>query len=72
MLSTRSTVLLLAVLLVAACRMPPPVYMIQGRPQPTQVPYAPPAPRLEVPPAPPDESYVWQDGYWSWDGSEYS
>jgi len=32
---------------------------------------APPAPVVEVTPAPPAPGYVWQPGYWSWDGVQY-
>src|ERR1700692_4878049 len=33
--------------------------------------FAPPAPVVEVVPAPPAPGYVWQPGYWSWDGVQY-
>jgi WXXGXW repeat (2 copies) len=32
---------------------------------------APPAPVVEVVPAPPAPGYVWQPGYWSWNGVQY-
>jgi hypothetical protein len=32
---------------------------------------APPAPVVEVAPAPPAPGYVWQPGYWSWNGFQY-
>jgi hypothetical protein len=32
---------------------------------------APPAPIVEVRPAPPDRGYVWIDGYHRWDGGAY-
>jgi YXWGXW repeat-containing protein len=32
---------------------------------------APPAPAIEVVPAPPAPGYVWQPGYWSWNGVQY-
>ena len=32
---------------------------------------APPAPVVEVVPAPPAPGYVWQPGYWSWNGFQY-
>lgn len=31
----------------------------------------PPAPLVETPPLPPPGGYVWQPGYWSWDGVRY-
>lgn len=33
--------------------------------------FAPPAPVVEVVPAPPAPGYVWQPGYWSWNGVQY-
>ena len=33
--------------------------------------FAPPAPVVEVVPAPPPPGYVWQPGYWSWNGVQY-
>jgi hypothetical protein len=32
---------------------------------------APPAPVVEVAPAPPAPGYVWQPGYWNWNGVQY-
>ena len=32
---------------------------------------APPAPLVEPVPAPPAPGYVWQPGYWSWNGVQY-
>ena len=32
---------------------------------------APPAPVVEAVPAPPAPGYVWQPGYWSWNGFQY-
>jgi WXXGXW repeat (2 copies) len=32
---------------------------------------APPAPVVEPVPSPPDPGYVWQPGYWSWNGVQY-
>lgn len=32
---------------------------------------APPAPVVEAVPAPPAAGYVWQPGYWSWNGVQY-
>jgi WXXGXW repeat (2 copies) len=32
---------------------------------------APPAPVVEVAPPPPAPGYVWQPGYWSWNGVQY-
>ena len=32
---------------------------------------APPAPIVEVVPAPPAVGYVWQPGHWSWNGIAY-
>jgi YXWGXW repeat-containing protein len=32
---------------------------------------APPAPIVEVAPAPPAVGYVWRPGYWSWNGARY-
>jgi hypothetical protein len=32
---------------------------------------APPAPVVEPVPAPPGPGYVWQPGYWSWNGVQY-
>jgi hypothetical protein len=31
----------------------------------------PPAPPVEAVPPPPAPGYVWNPGYWSWDGSKY-
>ena len=33
--------------------------------------FAPPAPVVEVVPPPPAPGYVWQPGYWSWNGVQY-
>jgi WXXGXW repeat (2 copies) len=33
--------------------------------------FAPPAPVAEVVPPPPAPGYVWQPGYWSWNGVRY-
>jgi hypothetical protein len=33
--------------------------------------FAPPAPVVEVVPPPSAPGYVWQPGYWSWDGVQY-
>jgi hypothetical protein len=33
--------------------------------------FAPPAPVVEVAPPPPAPGYVWQPGYWSWNGVRY-
>ena len=33
--------------------------------------FAPPAPVIEVVPPPPAPGYVWQPGYWSWNGVQY-
>ena len=33
--------------------------------------FAPPAPVVEAVPAPPAPGYVWQPGYWSWNGVQY-
>jgi hypothetical protein len=33
--------------------------------------FAPPAPVVEVAPPPPAPGYVWQPGYWSWNGVQY-
>lgn len=32
---------------------------------------APPAPAVETVPAPPAPGYVWQPGYWAWNGAQY-
>src|ERR1700732_3205919 len=32
---------------------------------------APPVPGVEAVPAPPAPGYVWQPGYWSWNGVQY-
>jgi hypothetical protein len=63
--------LLATALLANACYLPPPVYYVQERPGMHRVPGPPPAPRLEVPPLQPDESYLWREGYWAWDGNDY-
>ena len=34
-------------------------------------PMAPPAPMVEVVPAPPAYGYVWTPGYWAWHGDRY-
>jgi hypothetical protein len=57
--------------LVGGCYTPAPVFILQGPPEAVEVTGAPPEARLEIPPAPPDESYLWQPGYWNWDGGEY-
>ena len=31
----------------------------------------PPAPIVETPPPPPAPGYVWQPGYWAWNGVQY-
>ena len=56
---------------LGGCYVPPPVYVLQAPPEQVQVAEAPPEPRLEIPPPSPDESYLWQPGYWNYDGSEY-
>ena len=33
--------------------------------------FAPPAPIAEVVPPPPAPGYIWQPGYWSWNGVQY-
>jgi hypothetical protein len=33
--------------------------------------FAPPVPVVEAVPAPPAPGYVWQPGYWSWNGAQY-
>jgi WXXGXW repeat (2 copies) len=33
--------------------------------------FAPPAPVVEAVPPPPAPGYVWQPGYWSWNGVQY-
>src|ERR1700745_3856681 len=33
--------------------------------------FAPPAPVVETVPVPPAPGYVWQPGYWSWNGVQY-
>jgi WXXGXW repeat (2 copies) len=33
--------------------------------------FAPPAPVVEVVPPSPAPGYVWQPGYWSWNGTQY-
>ena len=61
----------LVALVLTGCRAPAPVYMVREEPELVCVDEPPPAPQLEVPPAPPDESYVWQAGYWRWDDGGY-
>lgn len=61
----------LAALVLSGCRTPAPVYVVREEPELICVDEPPPEPRLEVPPAPPDESYVWQPGYWQWDEGSY-
>jgi hypothetical protein len=34
-------------------------------------PFAPPPPRIEMPPAPPSATAAWQPGHWSWTGGQY-
>lgn len=59
----RATVLMAAVALVSAAA---PVYA-------QRVVVAPPAPLVEVVPAPPIAGYyVWRPGYWSWNGIRYA
>ena len=64
-MSRRATLLLLcaAVLVLAAA---PGVARVGVRSS-----IAPPAPVVEPVPAPPDPSYLWQPGYWSWSGVQY-
>ena len=54
--------LILIAILLTACRLPPPVYVISEPPL-MPVPGPPPPPRLEIPLPPPDESAFWQEGY---------
>ena len=61
----------LAAMVLMGCRAPAPVYVVREEPELICVDEPPPEPRLEVPPAPPDESYVWQPGYWQWDDGSY-
>ncbi|MCC6751272.1 MAG: YXWGXW repeat-containing protein [Deltaproteobacteria bacterium] len=64
-----SLVLAGAVVALAACRPPPPVYIVSALPEEAVTAEAPPAPLDEVPSPAPAEGYVWQPGYWHW-GSE--
>jgi hypothetical protein len=61
---TRGFILLGAVVLLGACHVPPPVYVIQGPPEKVTVKGPPPEAKLEVPSVAPQEGYAWTPGYW--------
>ena len=52
----------------AAAQMPPPYPSVD-----VVVPFGPPRPRVEPPPPPPGSraEFIWQPGYWYWDGRAY-
>jgi YXWGXW repeat-containing protein len=64
-MSRRAVLLLLCVALLTLAAVPS--FARAG----VVVGFAPPAPVVEVVPTPPAPGYVWQPGYWSWNGVEY-
>jgi WXXGXW repeat (2 copies) len=55
-------------LALSACAVPPD----QGHVVDGVVMVAPPAPQVEVKPAPPQPDYVWIGGYWNWVGDRHT
>jgi hypothetical protein len=55
-------------LALSACAVPPD----QGHVVDGVVMVAPPAPKVEVMPAPPQPDYVWIGGYWNWVGGRHT
>ena len=63
--------MVMTLMVAGGCHVPPPVVMVASAPGPVRVNGPPPRPLLEVPPAQPDPSYMWQEGYWHWVDGEY-
>jgi WXXGXW repeat (2 copies) len=55
------------VLALAAWYVAPPARVVEIR-----APYAPPAPRYELVPAPPDDRAIWIPGHWHWTRYAYA
>lgn len=60
-------------LLLGACHVPPPVYVIQGPPEKVTTNGPPPDAKVEAPSVAPSAGYVWLPGYWHYGavGAEY-
>lgn len=69
---SRAALVVVALVLGCAPRVPVPESASNEGDVPIPVPYPPPAARSEKIPPQPDEDAVWVDGYWMWRGSTYS
>jgi hypothetical protein len=69
----RSAVLVMAAVTASACGggLPRPETAPQPQTAFVEVPYPPPAARVETVPPRPERGGVWVDGQWSWDGARW-